>query len=197
MARPTSYDRDTALQAAMNLFWEKGFHATSLKDLEVALNMKSGSIYVAFKSKEQLYSTAMQRYYEANRDAFRDEMAKMTSPLTSLADHIKSYATLPPDHPGRQVCMLMKTIVDTQTTEPALAQQARDHLAKIRNQIADVFEEAKARGELPADADCGRLAQRLQANLNALRIELHQSDGADDLVPLAEDMAREVKRLGI
>ena len=44
MSRSAPYDRDTALAAAMDLFWEKGFHATSLKDLETALEMKPGSI---------------------------------------------------------------------------------------------------------------------------------------------------------
>ncbi|MDX1730552.1 MAG: helix-turn-helix domain-containing protein, partial [Aurantimonas coralicida] len=47
-ARP--YDRDAALDAALRLFWAKGYHATSLKDLEAALTMKPGSIYAAFQS---------------------------------------------------------------------------------------------------------------------------------------------------
>lgn len=55
MTRAAPYDRETALDAAMALFWDKGFHATSLKDLEAALAMKPGSIYAAFVSKENLY----------------------------------------------------------------------------------------------------------------------------------------------
>ena len=50
MARAAPYDRDATLDAAMSLFWERGYHATSLKDLEAALSMKPGSIYAAFKS---------------------------------------------------------------------------------------------------------------------------------------------------
>ncbi len=91
--------------------------------------------------------------------------------------------------------MLLKTIVDTQTTEPALSRQAREHLRDIRAQISVIFDEAKRQGELPTDADCSRLAQRFQANRNALRVELHQNDGTDDLSVLADDMANEVERL--
>ncbi|WP_303494481.1 TetR/AcrR family transcriptional regulator [Celeribacter halophilus] len=195
MPRPASYDRTVALHAAMTVFWEKGFHATSLKDLEASLKMKPGSIYAAFNSKEQLYSSAMKYYFEAARDSFRDEMARAPSPLVGLADHIRSYANLPTDHPGRQVCMLLKTIVDTQTTEPALSRQAREHLRDIRAQISAVLDEAKRQGELPTLANCNRLARRFQANLNALRVELHQSDGTDDLTDLADDMACEVEGL--
>ena len=62
MARTASYDRDQALDAAMTLFWLKGYHATSLKDLEGALKMKPGSIYAAFQSKEALFRATLERY---------------------------------------------------------------------------------------------------------------------------------------
>ncbi|MGV8985829.1 MAG: TetR/AcrR family transcriptional regulator [Cypionkella sp.] len=61
MTRAAPYDRDTALNAAVSLFWNKGFHATSLKDLETTLHMNPGSIYAAFSSKENLYLLALER----------------------------------------------------------------------------------------------------------------------------------------
>lgn len=161
------------------------------------MNMKPGSIYAAFHSKEQLYSSAMQSYFEVARDAFREEMSLAASPLTGLADLLRTYAQLPSDHPERQICMLMKTIIDTQTTEPALSHQAKEHLGAIRTEIAAVFEDARKKGEIPVNSDCNRLAQRFQANLNALRVELHQSIEGQDLKPLAEDMAQEVQRLRV
>lgn len=197
MPRPASYDRETALTSALTLFWEKGFHATSLKDLEAALEMKPGSIYAAFSSKEKLYSQAMQCYFEASRDAFRAEMAQAQSPLVGLADHIRSYASLPLDHPHRQVCMLLKTIIDTQTTEPSLAEQARNHLDDIRTEIALVFRHAQSDSQILAEANVNHLARRYQANVNALRVELHQSGDSGGIHQLAEDMALEVERLGV
>lgn len=197
MPRPTSYNRDIALTSAMTLFWEKGFHATSLKDLEAALKMKPGSIYAAFSNKETLYSKAMQCYFESAREAFRSEIAGVVSPLEGLAGHIESYAVLSKNHPQRQVCMLLKTIIDTQTTDPALASQARKYLDEIRSEIAIVFERARSIGELPADADTVRLARRFQTNLNALRVELHQGIDAKELGELVEDMAQEIRRLSV
>ncbi len=195
MARAAPYDRDKALGAAMSLFWEKGYHATSLKDLETVLQMKPGSIYAAFSSKENLYLLALERYFETSRAGFRTRMAAAASPLAGLAAHIRSYASLAPDDAARQACMLTKTLLDTRNTDPAIAAQTCAYLAEMRAEFAATFEQAKATGELPPQADTMRLAHRFQANISALRLELHLGSGADAIATLAEDMAHEIEIL--
>ena len=46
--RPREFDRDKAIEIAMNTFWEKGFESTSLADLRQILNLSSASFYAAF-----------------------------------------------------------------------------------------------------------------------------------------------------
>lgn len=181
----------------MTLFWKKGYHATSLKDLEAALQMKPGSIYAAFSSKEALFLEALARYYDTSRSAFLREMAKAASPLTGVAEHIRAYARVPATHPRAQACMLFKTLIDTRATDPAIAEQSRHYLAGMREAMAEVFARAVAAGELPADTDPRRLARRLQACVMALRFELHQGIEDADLAALAEDMAQEFERLRV
>ncbi len=195
MTRAAPYDRDQALAAAMKLFWSKGYHATSLKDLEGALNMKPGSIYAAFTSKENLYLLTLERYFSNSRMRIRELLAHASSPLQGLADHIRSYGRLSADDAARQACMLMKTLVDTRDTDPAIAEKTRAYLAEIRKEFAAAFERAQAVGELPAGADAHRLAQRFQANITALRFELHLGAGQEEIAALAEDMAEEIERL--
>ena len=52
MANKVKFEREQVVYAASQLFWEKGFHATSTRDLQDAINMRPGSIYAAFGSKE-------------------------------------------------------------------------------------------------------------------------------------------------
>ncbi len=195
--RAAPYDRDKALGAAMSLFWQKGYHAASLKDLETALQMKPGSIYAAFSSKENLYLLALERYFEKSRAGFRAQMAAAESPLAGLAAHIRSFARLAPDDAARQACMLTKTLIDTRSTDPAIAEQTRAYLAEMRAEFAATFERAKAAGELPPNADAMRLARRFQANVSALRLELHLGADKDDIAALADDMAREIEVLRV
>lgn len=197
MARSASYDRDAALEAAMNLFWRKGYHATSLKDLEAALKLKPGSIYAAFDSKENLYLLSLERYFERSRQGFREQLENATSPLDALADHFRSYTRLETGDKARQACMLTRTIVDTRSTDPEIVKAARDYLSTMQREFSSAFARARAMGELPAAADPDRLARRFQSNVTALRLAMHQDMPADDLLQLAEDMAQEVEHLRV
>ncbi|TNV14369.1 TetR/AcrR family transcriptional regulator [Brucella pecoris] len=60
--RPRRFDRETALRAAMFIFWEKGFDGSSLADLTTAMGINAPSLYAAFGSKEGLYLEALALY---------------------------------------------------------------------------------------------------------------------------------------
>tara|TARA_R110002051_G_scaffold4386_4_gene23400 strand:+ start:16452 stop:17045 length:594 start_codon:yes stop_codon:yes gene_type:complete len=195
MTRAAPYDRETALDAAMTLFWDKGFHATSLKDLEAALVMKPGSIYAAFSSKENLYLLALERYFEISRTQFRNQIARAYSPLDAMADHFRNYAQLSKNDRSRRACMLTKTMVDTSTTDPDIAAKTRDYLAAMQSEFAAAFTAAQAAGEISGSADPQRLARRFQSNVTALRLAMHQGMAYHDFEQLAQDMAAEIDSL--
>src|SRR5947199_232850 len=60
--RPRSFDREQALERAMEVFWGKGFEGASLSDLTDAMGINPPSLYAAFGDKEQLCIEAMERY---------------------------------------------------------------------------------------------------------------------------------------
>lgn len=193
MARAAPYDRETALESALTLFWDKGFHATSLKDLEKTLMMKPGSIYAAFSSKENLYLLALERYFNASRARLQDQVKNANSPLAALADYLRSFARLAPDDRARQACMLTKTLVDTRSTEPSIAVATQRYLSEIQDEFAAVFRMSQSCAELSDQLDANRLARRFQANVTALRLALHQGMEPAAFAELAEDMAREIE----
>src|ERR1700712_4580858 len=60
--RPLSFDRDAALETAMNVFWERGYEAASISDLTAAMGITPPSLYSAFGDKERLFLEAIERY---------------------------------------------------------------------------------------------------------------------------------------
>ena len=196
MQRATPYNRDDALKAAQDLFWRKGYHATSLKDLEAALNMKPGSIYAAFKSKHALYLNCLERYFQ---DAVADLEARMEaapSVLEALADYLRAFGKehLASETPVR-VCMLVKTALDATDDEPELRDRAQAYLADMRSAFEACFRKAQAQGELSADHDPAHLAVNLQADITAIRIEAQQTGGAITTSWLANRKAQDVLAL--
>ena len=93
--RPRSFDRDAALERAMELFWEKGYESTSLNDLTAAMGINPPSLYAAFGDKEHLFLEAMERYYKQQREpiacAYQEEAtarAAMERVLTEAAGQL-------------------------------------------------------------------------------------------------------------
>src|SRR5258707_10856199 len=62
--RPAVFDRCVALNAAMKLFWERGYEGTSFDDLIAAMGVSASSFYNSFGSKEALYCEATRSYLE-------------------------------------------------------------------------------------------------------------------------------------
>jgi len=64
MARQKEFDRDEALQGAMEVFWSRGFEAASIQDLVGRMGINRQSLYDTFGDKHALYLEALDRYHE-------------------------------------------------------------------------------------------------------------------------------------
>jgi AcrR family transcriptional regulator len=83
--RPRGYDRDKALDAAMRLFWARGFEATSVHDLTQAMGVTPPSLYSAFGDKKRLFLEAVDRYQAISGPAV--QAALTTEPTAQGAVH--------------------------------------------------------------------------------------------------------------
>jgi TetR/AcrR family transcriptional repressor of nem operon len=62
MARTKEFDQDQALDAAMRLFWERGYEATSIQELVEATGVQRQSLYDTFGSKHEMFLQSLMRY---------------------------------------------------------------------------------------------------------------------------------------
>lgn len=60
--RPRTFDPDTALRQALEVFWERGYEGCSLSDLSQAMGIASASIYACFGTKANLFRQVMELY---------------------------------------------------------------------------------------------------------------------------------------
>jgi AcrR family transcriptional regulator len=153
--RPRSFDRDQALDAAVLVFWEKGYDGSSIEDLTHAMGINRPSLYAAFGNKRDLFMQAIDRYAatHGNRafSAFRVEpdnrraIAQFfdASIECSLAD-------------GTPRGCLINTV----------ATEAAENDAELRDKLADMFTQTDA-----------AIARRLTANLDADASPIHDPEG--------------------
>ena len=195
MGRTAGYDTDSVLEASMALFWARGYRNTSLKHLESALDMRPGSIYAAFGSKELLFHAALERYAQGSRMVLTDTLAGAASPLAGLATYVRMLGSVMRTTDPSRACMLVKTLLETQEEDPKLRHSVEVMMQKAETAFAEAFTAARDAGEIPQGVDPKRLAARLQAAIFGLRCYAQRSDAAERVERLAEDIALDVEAL--
>ena len=193
MARPAIHDRDEALARALLLFWAQGFHATSLKDIEKALDMRPGSIYAAFGSKEGLYRAALARYAADARATLDAKVAAAADPLAGLAGFVRSMGGLRDCGLPSPACMLMKAVLEL---GPGPARdEAEALLTAMEQAFARNFAEARDAGLIAAEADPVLLAGGAQVEIAGLRAYAQRGAAPASLQSLADAAAARIEAL--
>ncbi len=195
MPRTAVHTRQESLDKALHLFWRQGFGATSLKDLEHALDMRPGSIYATFGSKENLFHEALDRYAESAMAELDRVIATDESPLGGLVAYVRMLGGLRDRDENCQACMLVKSLLEFGDREEAARSRAGDLLARMEHRFTERLAEARAAGEIAADLDPGRLGRRLQADIVGLRTYAQRDVDARAVRELVEDVARSWERL--
>ena len=181
------HDRQDVVEKATNLFWEKGYHATSMRDLQAAIDLRPGSIYAAFGSKEGLFKETLQHYANMSLDMIAACREASSSPLNAvkniLGGAISNWKSTPSG-----MCMLVKSIAELTGENADLLAEARRLLNLVEDAFADLLVEAIECGELDSSKDPKRLAQFLQMQLMGLKSYAQAHDGnveSDELIAVA------------
>ena len=174
MPRTPNYNREELINRARDLFWKQGWAGTSLKDLEAELQLKPGSFYAAFGSKDALFELALKKY-SSDGISRLEKLAKTEGPLRAL----QMFPTIVIENseaPAR-ACMLSKTFLELQAKDHPLAKKANKHLNKMENQFAKLFHKAQLAGEIETGEDPKLLAAKYQSELLGLRVTAQRELG--------------------
>jgi AcrR family transcriptional regulator len=168
--RPIGFDKDPALEAAMLLFWERGYEGTSMADLTQVMGLNPSSIYAAFGDKHALFQLAVKRYMEMRAQYAGKALEEPTleKVVRALFDNTVAFLTTP-GHPP--TCMTLAGAVGCSLD----ASPARDLMTEIRkqNQVALRQRLLKARksGELPKGVNVNDYTRYLSTIIAGLSIQ--------------------------
>lgn len=170
MGRPREFDVEKALDAALCVFWRKGYEGASYTDLTQATGVERPALYAAFGNKENLFLRAFERYNAHYLDFMPDALTLPTS--REVAGHVlRSAVDLHTRDPERAGCLgINGSLAGSDDSEPirrALIDARLAGEAALRQR----FERAQQEGDLPPAANPAALAAFLVAVLHGLAVQ--------------------------
>jgi AcrR family transcriptional regulator len=180
--RPT-FDRDEALQTALELFWRHGYEGVSLSDLTAAIGVAPPSLYHAFGSKADLYRAVLRRY---GADGMRpDDIADAPS-SREAAQQMLARGIAAVTRPGRPLgCMVSSGMLMTAAENADLVAELRSMRATLREALRQRIQRDIAEGMLPAGTDAAVLSRFIASVLQGLSVQALDGATASDLAAVA------------
>jgi TetR/AcrR family transcriptional repressor of nem operon len=167
--RPLEFDPDEALDAAVEVFWDRGYEATSITDLLEAMALSKSSLYQAFGSKQQLFERCLARYADGLSARMRTALEEGASGRRFIEETFMAVARTAQAPAGAKGCLVANSASELGQREPALAAPVANGLDRFARVFAEAVTRAQRAGEIRADADPRTVATYLVACMNGLR----------------------------
>lgn len=168
--RPREFDMDAALDGAVRIFRERGYHATSLSELGPAMGLTAGSIYKAFADKRAVFVAALDRYIQTRNGALRRLIDAQPDGRSKIRAVLQFYAESAHGAEGRRGCLVVGSAAELSTFDAEIAQRIVASLQNIETTLLDLVKLGQADGSVASALDPATSAGVLLGLVQGFRI---------------------------
>lgn len=183
------FDREAAVEAAVKVFWRKGFMATSMDDIKKATGVNESSLYNTFGNKEGLYKEALARYREKVMTKFAS-LPNLEQPKETLRTMLLGTAKLATTEEGAAGCMLMNSAMELGAQYHEIADYARETYAQIEEWLYATVKRGQELGEISSERDARALARYLSFNIQGMFAVARTAPTKEFMRDVAETLLR-------
>lgn len=188
MARTKEFDEIEVLDKALELFWEKGYTATSANDLVKGLGLSRSSIYSTFGDKRTLFLLVLDRYKKRNVNA----MLQMVKQSNDLLKTIEQIFKMIVDQDIRakipKGCLMVNSSVELAPHDHQIAKIVSDHEANVESAFEAAILKGQGKGQISKVHSAKSLARFLYNNISGLRVAVKSKVGKatlDDVIKVS------------
>lgn len=179
MANISKFNREEVLEKAKNLFWQKGFLATSTREIQTTMDMRPGSIYAAFGSKADLFHQTLIHYVQTSTGDLNEKIAQSDSAWNGFKQYLRSIIVPCCAEVPSELCMVVRTLAELDESHQETLDIAKDLLTQVEHRFASIIEKAQHDGDLPSKLDKSQVAKKLQVHIIGLRSYLKATGDTD------------------
>lgn len=164
---PKQFDRDEVINKAMQVFWTKGYEATSMQDLVNCMGINRASMYDTFGNKREIFHLAINGYCHNAINNVGQILFREGSPLENLKCYILSMLDAP-DNTFKYGCFASNAAVELGPHDVVLANTLREFWQQLENLLNTTLQSAVVSGELTATTNTVAVARLINATLQGL-----------------------------
>lgn len=165
-----TFDEEMALDRAMDLFWRRGYAATSAQDLVDELKISRSSLYGSFGSKPELYLLAIERYCALEAGPRHELLSGPGSAVDAIAELLAGLVTALDEHPDHRGCLVVNAAMERIPADPATGARVALQLGRLENALHDTVRRGMDDGEIDAGRDARGIARFLTTIVQGMRV---------------------------
>ena len=184
--RPREFDVEAALDAALRVFSERGYHAASISELTEAMGLAAGSVYKAFGDKRGIFLATFDRYRAVRRGMLDAELAKAETGRDKLHALIAFFAASSHGETGRRGCLVVGSAGDLALFDSEAAERVAAAFMTDETLLADLIRLGQSDGSISADLDISATALALLCLTKGMRVIGKVERSGEEMAAVAE-----------
>jgi TetR/AcrR family transcriptional repressor of nem operon len=170
MARKKDFDEDELLEKAVNLFWRKGYHATSAQDLVDELKINRSSLYNTYTDKKTLFTKSLRQYQQKQTNAMLvmlDKAEDAVIAITQIFDNLINESVTDALLKG---CFMVNTAVELAGVDEEVGVIVNENNKSVEDGLTKLIERSQQSGKLTSKAEPRGLARFIFANITGIKV---------------------------
>jgi len=168
--RPREFDIDEALDKAITVFSEQGYHGTSISDLRDAMGLTAGSLYKAFKDKHAIFLASFDRYKQVRNTLLDEELEKAENGRDGVYRMLAFYAEGAHGEGGRRGCLAVGTAVELAIFDDEAARRVERSMDRFETTFEALIRRGQGDGSINRSIDANATARLLLSVVQGLRV---------------------------
>jgi TetR/AcrR family transcriptional regulator, transcriptional repressor for nem operon len=168
--RPRSFDEEQVIDRAMELFWTRGYEATSVCDLTAELGVHPGSLYRTFGDKHALFLRALARYRDSQARTLAPALLAGGPVLPRIRAALVGFIELAAEQDEPRGCLAANTVGELLPGDKEAASGVAGVLSDVEDGFLEGLRAAARQGEIPGTLDLPGWAAALTMLVQGLQV---------------------------
>ena len=182
MPRPKKFEKEEVLKKAVDLFWEQGFHATSMDNLVTSLGINRASMYNTFGSKQGLFQAAIQQYKSESTKKIEKYFSKQENVRQGFGQYFTNLIESSTSDKIRKGCFVVNTTTELANSSQEIEIELDSNKVQFENIFKAFLQKGVEMGQISPYKDLEKIAAYFYTFQSGIQVMTKLSSTKEELI---------------